>query len=440
MSRKKKNATIKTEDPEKYFTVQDKLGEGSYGAVYKAVRKSDGGVVAIKVVPLDDDIEDLRHEVDVMKECKSPFIVNYEGTYFKDMQEVWIVMEYCSAGSASDIMCILNRPLEEEQIAVMCKFVLKGLQYLHSPKLRKIHRDIKAANILINTQGRAKLADFGVAGQISDAKAKRNTVIGTPYWMAPEVVKEVGYDCKADIWSLGITAIEMAEMKPPYSDMHPMRAIFHIPSRDPPKLSEPDIWSEEFNDFIASCLVKDPDDRPTAEDLLRHPFITGARGPSYLQPLVDEVLEAIQAAGSMAAAMGLDEEEDEEEEEPARRPAYQSSDEDGDYDCSTMVRRGDDDGDDDDSYGTMVRNPSMKSSYVASDEEEDDSARSRADYNTPAFLRNIRNKDKEQRSSELQGLTMDELKKKKRELILEKAKKIEEIRNKYKNLMLPVPE
>lgn len=149
---------------------------------------------------------------------------------------------------------------------------------------------------------------------------------------------------------------------------------------------------------MATCLVKDPDNRATATELLRHPFISGARGPSFLQPLVDEVLEAVQAAGGMAAAMGLNEEEEEEEEEQVRRPAYQSSDEDGDYDCGTMVRKDDDE--DDDSFGTMVRNASMKAEYVDSD-EDDLSARSREDYKTPAFLRNIRNKEKEKRNAEV---------------------------------------
>jgi len=427
-------ATIKRDDPLKYFTIQEKLGEGSYGSVYKAIRKSDGMVVAIKQVPIDEEIEELRKEIDIMKECSSPFIISYEGTYFQGTSEIWIVMEYCAAGSIADIMCILDRPLEEEQIAVVCKFTLKGLEYLHS--IRKIHRDIKAGNILLNERGRAKLADFGVAGHLSDAMAKRMTVIGTPYWMAPEVVREIGYDCKADIWSLGITAIEMAEMKPPYSEMHPMRAIFHIPSRNPPTLSEPDEWSEEFNDFIACCLVKNPEERWSAVELLEHPFIKNARGPGYLQPLVDEVAQAIQDAGGRDRAMGFDE-EDPEDDQSASRSYHSSGEEEDSDDFSTLVmhkRNQEEDDSDDDFQGTIVR----KKNDVQSDDEDDDEpsgtmkrAKPSSDP-TPAFIKHI------QSGSHLSGLSVDELKKLKRDLMLEKAKKIEQVREKYKKMMLPV--
>ncbi|KRY20161.1 Serine/threonine-protein kinase 4 [Trichinella patagoniensis] len=206
--------------PEEVFDILCKLGEGSYGSVYKAIHKSTGQCLAVKQVPVDTDLQEIIKEISIMQQCDSPYVVKYYGSYFKN-SDLWIVMEYCGCGSVSDIMRLRKQTLNENEIAVILHDVLTGLQYLHSR--RKIHRDVKAGNILLNTEGHAKLADFGVAGQLTDTMAKRNTVIGTPFWMAPEVIQEIGYDCKADIWSLGITALEMAEGKPPYADIHPMR-------------------------------------------------------------------------------------------------------------------------------------------------------------------------------------------------------------------------
>lgn len=198
-------------------------------------------------------------------------------------------MEYCGAGSVSDIMRLRKKTLSEHEIATILSDTLKGLEYLHLR--RKIHRDIKAGNILLNSEGHAKLADFGVAGQLTDTMAKRNTVIGTPFWMAPEVIEEIGYDCVADVWSLGITALEMAEGKPPYGDIHPMRAIFMIPTKPPPSFREPDRWSPEFIDFVSLCLVKNPEERATATDLLQHEFIKNARPNGILTEMIAEAKE-----------------------------------------------------------------------------------------------------------------------------------------------------
>lgn len=200
-------------------------------------------------------------------------------------------MEYCGGGSVSDIMRLRKKTLTEEEISTILKDTLEGLVYLHAR--RKIHRDIKAGNILLNSEGHAKLADFGVAGQLTDTMAKRNTVIGTPFWMAPEVIQEIGYDCLADIWSLGITALEMAEGKPPYGDIHPMRAIFMIPTKPPPSFRNPDRWSPEFIDFVSRCLVKNPEHRSIASTLLQHEFITRA-------PPVGSLLTIIQEAKLLA--------------------------------------------------------------------------------------------------------------------------------------------
>lgn len=277
-----------TRQPEEVFDIICKLGEGSYGSVYKALHKESGQVLAIKQVPVDTDLQEIIKEISIMQQCDSPYVVKYYGSYFKNT-DLWIVMEYCGAGSVSDIMRLRKKTLSEDEIATILCDTLKGLEYLHLR--RKIHRDIKAGNILLNTEGHAKLADFGVAGQLTDTMAKRNTVIGTPFWMAPEVIQEIGYDCVADMWSLGITALEMAEGKPPYGDIHPMRAIFMIPTKPPPSFREPDQWSPEFIDFVSRCLVKNPEERATASEMLQHEFIGNARPPGILSSMIAEARE-----------------------------------------------------------------------------------------------------------------------------------------------------
>jgi len=285
-----------TRQPEEVFDILNKLGEGSYGSVYKAIHKDSRQVLAIKQVPVDTDLQEIIKEISIMQQCDSPYVVKYYGSYFKNT-DLWIVMEYCGAGSVLDIMKLrgiyhsLPRgdvlTLSEEEIATILCDTLKGLEYLHLRK--KIHRDIKAGNILLNSEGHAKLADFGVAGQLTDTMAKRNTVIGTPFWMAPEVIQEIGYDCVADIWSLGITSLEMAEGKAPYAEIHPMRAIFMIPSKPPPSFNKPDQWSSQFIDFVTRCLVKNPEERATASQLLQHDFIRiQARQPEILADIIRE--------------------------------------------------------------------------------------------------------------------------------------------------------
>eukprot|EP00300_Choanocystis_sp_HF-7_P027154 c32224_g1_i1.p1 GENE.c32224_g1_i1~~c32224_g1_i1.p1 ORF type:complete len:432 (-),score=63.17 c32224_g1_i1:138-1433(-) len=284
---------VSGDDPAKVFDVIEKLGEGNYGSVYKCKRLTDSGLVAMKVVPVDSEYESLMREIEVLRQCTSPYIVAYYGSFFKD-GDLWIAMEYCALGSVGDMMEICSRTLTESQIAAITSDALKGLAYLHSRKI--IHRDIKAGNLLMDEKGHVKLADFGVSAQLSNTWSKRKSVIGTPFWMAPEVIQQSDYNGRADVWSLGITCIEMAEGRPPYADVHPMRAIFIIPAQPPPSLTSPSKWSPEFNDFISLCLSKEPSERPTPEALLKHPFITrwDASHHDTLVALVNECLEPIR--------------------------------------------------------------------------------------------------------------------------------------------------
>eukprot|EP01088_Endostelium_zonatum_P015685 TRINITY_DN3966_c0_g1_i1.p1 TRINITY_DN3966_c0_g1~~TRINITY_DN3966_c0_g1_i1.p1 ORF type:complete len:390 (+),score=112.26 TRINITY_DN3966_c0_g1_i1:61-1230(+) len=284
---------VSSEDPYEIWDFVSKLGEGGVGTVWKARDRRSGEFAAVKVIKLeqgDEGLEAILLEIDILKDCRHKNIVNYIGSWLGD-NELLIAMEYCGGGSVSDIEDVLDEGLTEEQIASICRDCLVGLQYLHSCK--KIHRDIKAGNILLTENGDVKLADFGVSTQLTNTMSKRNSFIGTPYWMAPEVIEGLKYDFLVDVWSLGITAIEMGELLPPYSSVHPMRALFLIPKNPPPELEE-EKWTNEFRDFVKSCLVKDPKKRATVEQLLAHPFIKKAKGASPLIELVDKCKEMLQ--------------------------------------------------------------------------------------------------------------------------------------------------
>ncbi|XP_016129753.1 TRAF2 and NCK-interacting protein kinase-like isoform X2 [Sinocyclocheilus grahami] len=270
-------------DPAGIFELVELVGNGTYGQVYKGRHVKTGQLAAIKVMDVTgDEEEEIKAEINMLKKYSHHRnIATYYGAFIKKNppgmdDQLWLVMEFCGAGSVTDLIKnTKGNSLKEEWTAYICREILRGLTHLHQHKV--IHRDIKGQNVLLTENAEVKLVDFGVSAQLDRTVGRRNTFIGTPYWMAPEVIAcdenpDATYDFKSDLWSLGITAIEMAEGAPPLCDMHPMRALFLIPRNPAPRLKSKK-WSKKFQSFIESCLLKNHNQRPSTEQLMKHPFI-----------------------------------------------------------------------------------------------------------------------------------------------------------------------
>ena len=256
------------------YTIEGHLGKGAYGDVALGKHKTTNEKVAIKVINIEeaeDDIEDIQKEIQVLAELKCEQVIAYKASFMSG-SELWLVMELMDGGSLLDL--IADEPLPETLVAVVMREVLLGLAYLHANNM--IHRDIKADNILVSTNGCIKIGDFGETGKLTQTMDKRNTVVGSPYWMAPEVIKESDYDSSADVWSIGITCIELAKGEAPLMHIHPMRVLFLIPTNPPPTL-EGDSFSKHAQNFVMDCLIKIPSQRPKCSDLLQHSFIKSSK-------------------------------------------------------------------------------------------------------------------------------------------------------------------
>ncbi|KAI8067333.1 kinase-like domain-containing protein [Thamnidium elegans] len=268
-----------------------KIGQGASGGVYIAYRQGDPRPVAIKQMNVEKQPkkELIINEIMVMKRSQHPNIVNFIESYLWN-GDLWVVMEYMEGGSLTDV--VTCNMMMEGQIAAICKQVLEGLMHLHANGV--IHRDIKSDNVLLSMQGEIKLTDFGFCAQLHEPLSKRTTLVGTPYWMAPEVVTRKAYDQKVDIWSLGILAIEMIEGEPPYLNENPLRALYLIANNGTPDLQNPESLSDIFKDFLLLCLQVDPAFRPTAAELLRHPFLRKSDPFYTLTPLIKAAKDTIQ--------------------------------------------------------------------------------------------------------------------------------------------------
>ncbi|XP_077455683.1 mitogen-activated protein kinase kinase kinase kinase 4-like isoform X2 [Stigmatopora argus] len=323
-------------DPAGIFELVEVVGNGTYGQVYKGRHVKTGQLAAIKVMDVtEDEEEEIKLEINMLKKYSHHRnIATYYGAFIKKSppghdDQLWLVMEFCGAGSITDLVKnTKGNQLKEDWIAYISREILRGLAHLHAHHV--IHRDIKGQNVLLTENAEVKLVDFGVSAQLDRTVGRRNTFIGTPYWMAPEVIAcdenpDATYDYRSDLWSCGITAIEMAEGAPPLCDMHPMRALFLIPRNPPPRLKSKK-WSKKFFSFIESCLVKNYTQRPPTEQLLKHPFIRDQPNERQVRiQLKDHIDRTKKKRGEKDETEYEYSGSEEEEEDPAEQEGEPSS-------------------------------------------------------------------------------------------------------------------
>ena len=294
-------------NPEDLFTLSNLIGNGGFGKVFKAIHNTSKEVYAIKIIDytkgnnndksnISFNYKSIQQETSLMRLVnKSDYILKYYGSYFsRETNTIWLILEYCAAGSAVDLMLSMGRTLSEVEVSTIMEMVLKGLIYIH--KLNLIHRDIKGANIMLSEDGYAKLGDFGIGIQMTDDEY-RTSKKGSPHWMSPQVILNKNYDTKTDIWSLGITCLELVEGEPPFADLNPDEVMEKI-ANNPPKaedIIDPKEHTEEFIDFVNLCLEINPKKRPTADVLIKHPFIVKlSKKKEYLKQLINEHIEEVE--------------------------------------------------------------------------------------------------------------------------------------------------
>jgi len=287
------HSLVNPADPREIYTNESKIGEGAAAEIYKATdpQGRDVAIKKMKLTPANTTL--FTSEILIMKNANHPNIVEYYDSFIVDKNILWVVMELMTGGCITDILEAFEEfPLNESHIARICLDTLSGLNCVHT--LHQIHRDIKSDNVLISREGVIKIADFGFAAQLTQQKSKRNTMVGTPYWMAPELIRGDPYDQRVDVWSLGIMVMELCEGDPPYLDLPPLRALFFINTKGVPDLQEPHKWSEIFRDFLSKCLKHKFEERPTSGELLTHPFLETACSH-------EEILRVVSTAKEIAA-------------------------------------------------------------------------------------------------------------------------------------------